>query len=52
MDDKEIDISQSDSNVHFSRFLTLLEVKVILILWIFAEGTGAPVASYSFSLAT
>ena len=34
---------------HFSRFLTLPEVKVILILWILVGGTAAPVASYSFS---
>lgn len=35
--------------IHFSRFVTLLEVRVILILCILAAGTGAPVASYSFS---
>ena len=34
---------------HFSRFLTLLLVRVMRILCILAPGTGAPVASYSFS---
>ena len=34
--------------VHFSKFLTLEEVRVIRILWILAGGT-APAASYSFS---
>lgn len=33
---------------HFSRFLTLLLVSVMRILWSFAVGTG-PAASYSFS---
>jgi len=33
---------------HFSRFLTLLLVKVMRILWILAAGT-APAASYSLS---
>lgn len=42
-------IQCSRCNSHFSKFLTLLLVSVILILWIFAPGTGAPVASYSFS---
>ena len=40
---------EREESVHFSRFLTLLLVSVIRILWILAAGTGAPVASFSFS---
>jgi hypothetical protein len=40
---------QKISHGHFSRFFTFRLVSVIRILWIFAAGTGAPVASYSFS---
>ena len=39
----------TNDHVHFSKFLTLEEVRVILILWILALGKGAPVASHSFS---
>jgi hypothetical protein len=38
----------SKKREHFSRFLTLLLVRVMRILWSFAAGTG-PAASYSFS---
>jgi hypothetical protein len=40
---------EKENHSHFSRFLTLREVSVMRILWILAAGTGAPVASYSFS---
>ena len=39
---------RSKEHEHFSRFLTLLLVRVMRILWSFAVGTG-PAASYSFS---
>lgn len=38
-----------EHDAHFSRFLTFELVSVILILWTLGAGTGAPVASYSFS---
>jgi hypothetical protein len=41
--------NRKTKHVHFSRFLTLLLVSVILILWTLAGATGAPVASYSLS---
>jgi hypothetical protein len=41
-------MTRSKGHEHFSRFLTLLLVRVMRILWSFAVGTG-PAASYSFS---